>query len=291
MLSNALTSIAGATTTFLDRWQVDFEEPPGSRFLTHHRRFFRREGKEQAKFCNYFGLGVDAQIVDHFDGMRKGAPGLFFNRLVNKVHYAWIGVWESCRRSCFDLGKVVTLTCDGKEYELDEGVEGIILGNIASYGGGAELWYHQEGDATAPSSQQDGKLDVVLCSGADHLGLVNLGLARVRKLCQATVVEISTRVKLPVHADGEPWLQPPSRIRVSARPTQAVMLKKGGEGLEREFNETLDWALGNEILTKEQKEALHKEMSRRVEQYERKQVAVKKNGSWPHLFGGLVRGV
>lgn len=224
-----LQSVVDATThaspTQLDRWHTELRPltlPPGEAEACAIEEAVSEEGHCGVDFCNYFGIGVDARIARGFDEMRTSFPRWLSCRFANKALYLLSGVLELFRRSCSRLGEVVAVRCDGVEHKLGSGAQGVILCNIASYGGGAKLWRH--GQQVSP--HQDGKLDVVLVGGPLHLGLVQLGLARGKRLCQATNVEVVTRREMPVQADGEPWLQPPSRILVSARGTRAAVLRR-----------------------------------------------------------------
>ena len=95
---------------------------------------------DQRMFSNYIGIGVDSTVVGNFHRIREDLPGIFVHKAVNRLYYAFIGLFESMLRTCSDLHKRVKIRCDGVEYILDEGIEGIICSNIKSYAGGANLW-------------------------------------------------------------------------------------------------------------------------------------------------------
>jgi len=216
-----LSAVSNATPTCLDRWQAELTLPTGTE---RHPVFFHLGGKSRVNFTNYFGVGVDAEVVNNFHELRNHRPQLFWSRWVNRFHYTWMGVLSSARRSCKRLHRHLTVTCDGVSYELESDIEGVIISNIASYAGGVTLWNNEPG--TPMASQQDGLLDVVLVKGSDHLGWIQLGLDKAIKLCQARTVEITSRVPLPMHADGEPWVQAPSRLVIRAKGSQEVLLKR-----------------------------------------------------------------
>ena len=62
-------------------------------------------------------------------------------QLGNKIWYAVFGGAEAFVPSCSGLQHQLTLTTsDGLNVPLPEGTEGIVVTNIASYGGGSHLW-------------------------------------------------------------------------------------------------------------------------------------------------------
>ena len=46
---------------------------------------------------NYFGVGVDAHVVNGFHSCRDACPGLFCCRLMNNIIYGWFGGTNCCR--------------------------------------------------------------------------------------------------------------------------------------------------------------------------------------------------
>lgn len=225
-LARVVADAAKAVPTLLDRWHTELA--PLSPLVGANIKVPRVD------FSNYLGIGIDASIAGGVDTLRRGVPKALCSRFVNKAFYLLSGFMELFRRSCVSLGDEVALRCDGVVHDLKR-AQGIILCNISSYGGGATLWGPIKDEQRNPrgrkrdvtdQSHQDGKLDVVLVGGPVHLGLVKLGLARGRRLCQASVVEVVTRRPLPVQVDGEPWLQPPSRITVKASRKRATVLRR-----------------------------------------------------------------
>ena len=68
---------------------------------------------------------------------------------MNKIWYGIFGGREILKPTNKNIAEFVTLNVDGKDVELHESTEGIILSNIASYGGGAHLWVDQPEDNDA----------------------------------------------------------------------------------------------------------------------------------------------
>ncbi|CAD7953963.1 unnamed protein product [Amoebophrya sp. A25] len=104
---------------------------------------------------NYVGIGVDGTVITNFHDFREELPGLFILQKVNKFYYALMGLMETILRSCSDLPNRVKIRCDGREYALQDGIEGIIMSNITSYAGGARLWQGPAYTAPLLLSQED----------------------------------------------------------------------------------------------------------------------------------------
>merc|ERR1712151_1487536 len=89
---------------------------------------------------NYLGIGVDAAVALDFHQMRERSPHLFVSRLVNKLWYVRSGTTNLLHRKCANLASKVTLECDGQTVMVPSDVEGIVVLNINSFGGGSDLW-------------------------------------------------------------------------------------------------------------------------------------------------------
>jgi len=265
-VQNYLVDIMEARVVGLDRWQFKSER------LDKGRRGSITTLKKEQVFNNYFGIGTDATVSRGFQILRNMAPSICMSKVINMTHYFWIGAIEAALRTNQRLQKNVQVICDGKEMDLDPDIEGIVIGNIASYAGGLKLWH--ETDDSAMSLQQDGKLNVCLLRGADHLGMFQIGLARAVNLCQASKIELVFQRTTVMHTDGEPWYQPASRICISpsTRVTKACFLKKiGPSGLgEAQFNTLLQKAVREGIADEAQMAWFQKEMAVRMEHAEEK---------------------
>ena len=102
----------------------------GDRFPDETESYAR---KDMRMFSNYIGIGVDATVVGNFHRIREDLPGIFLHKSINRLYYAFIGLFETMMRTCSDLHTRVKIRCDGVEYILDEDIEGIICSNIKSY--------------------------------------------------------------------------------------------------------------------------------------------------------------
>merc|ERR1712048_1159238 len=125
---------ATAHAAILDRWSVV------CRGLEHPGRpdFLPKGERSRHVMCNYFGIGVDASVALDFHQMRERSPHLFVSRFVNKIWYVKSGTQGMLNR--MDLASKVTLECDGEPVTVPSDVEGIIVLNIDSFGGGSDVW-------------------------------------------------------------------------------------------------------------------------------------------------------
>ncbi|CAD7932734.1 unnamed protein product [Amoebophrya sp. A120] len=96
---------------------------------------------QQRVASNYIGIGADGAVITNFHDFREELPGFFVWQKLNVWYYMALGLIEVILRSCNDLPKRVKITCDNREYVLEDGnIEGIIISNIGSYAGGSRLW-------------------------------------------------------------------------------------------------------------------------------------------------------
>jgi len=262
-LPKFLTDLLESRSVQLDRWQFQAE-----RRKARSSNTFSMKLVTDQMFNNYFGVGVEAQITYGFHALRNRHPGIFLTQMVNQFHYSLIGGSEILMRSCVEFHKKIHLICDGKEYEIDSDIEGIIICNIGSWGAGVRLWHDNE--SSAMEHQSDGKLDVCLVRGAEHLALIKVGLAYPVQLCQAREIELVLDAPLPMHVDGEPWIQPPCRIKLSQKQprAQAQMLKRSSGLAERQFNSVLYWSHQEGIINHKQMVWLRQEMAKRMDSAE-----------------------
>eukprot|EP00164_Ancoracysta_twista_P001642 GFYU01002157.1.p1 GENE.GFYU01002157.1~~GFYU01002157.1.p1 ORF type:complete len:727 (+),score=164.58 GFYU01002157.1:313-2493(+) len=239
-------------TQLLDRWVIT---------MTNTKR--SRRGSvvvKQNAMNNYFGVGVDAKVALEFHERRKRRPELFFHRLINKVWYGEFGAREIFSRSCANLYKDVDVFMDGQKVELPA-IEGIIVLNINSYCGGVDLWNNNN-----EHSCQDQLLEVVGVESSLHMGTLVAGLGSAYRLGQCRDLVITTRRTFPVQVDGEPWMQPPTTVRISHK-GQALMLSRTTHVIGRAANTMLDvltWAESQSVIDKKQKDTLVRELSKRL---------------------------
>ncbi|KAI3382819.1 hypothetical protein SNEBB_010537 [Seison nebaliae] len=185
---------------------------------------------------NYFGLGADAEVALEFHNAREENPKKFKSRLHNKRMYFNIGIrklttWHT-KKLCSNLRKQLSLVVDNKHINIPSSVVGIIILNIWSWMGGANLW--GTSNSTSTDGQQrfnvpalsDGMLEVVGLYGIVHMGQIYSGMRNGIRLAQGSHIKIRIHSELPVQVDGEPWVQQSSSITILRSALRATMLKK-----------------------------------------------------------------
>ncbi|XP_004508690.1 diacylglycerol kinase 1 [Cicer arietinum] len=259
-LSTILHHIEHAAVTILDRWKVTVSNPQGKQQLQ----------VQQPKFMNnYLGIGCDAKVALDIHNMREENPEKFYNQFMNKVLYAREGAKSIMDRTFEDFPWQIRVEVDGVEIEVPEDAEGVLVANIGSYMGGVDLWQNEDDsyDNFDPQSMHDKILEVVSISGTWHLGKLQVGLSRARRLAQGQSIKIQLFAKFPVQIDGEPWFQEPSTISV-AHHGQAFMLKRAAEEplghAAAIITDVLENAETNSVINASQKRALLHEMALRL---------------------------
>ena len=110
-------------------------------------------------------------------------------------------------------------------------------------------------------------LQVVGVYGSWHLGQLQVGLSKARRLCQCSTARIVTLETLAMQMDGEPWLQPPARLDIELK-GQALMLRRlNSEPLARMAHtvaEVLDHCEHSGIITGSQRHAITTELAAKL---------------------------
>lgn len=253
-LWSILEQIEHAAVTVLDRWKVAIENTKDKNI------------KPPRFMNNYFGIGCDAKVALEIHNLREENPEKFYSQFLNKVLYAREGAKFIMDRTFADFPWQIRLEVDGNEVEIPEDAEGVLLANIGSYMGGVDLWQNEEEnyDDFDPQSMHDKVLEVVSISGTWHLGKLQIGLSRARRLAQGQSIKIQVFAPLPVQVDGEPWLQQPCTLNISHH-GQAFMLKRSAEEplghAAAIIADVLENAETNKVITASQKKALLQEMA------------------------------
>eukprot|EP00049_Salpingoeca_infusionum_P025570 m.20299 g.20299 ORF g.20299 m.20299 type:complete len:1179 (-) comp8139_c0_seq1:214-3750(-) len=164
---------------------------------------------------NYCGIGLDAKIAYDFDKLRTEHPEKCQSRTKNKMWYGIKGLREVFKPTCSNLQDRIKLYCDGVEMQLPR-CEGLVILNIPSYMGGADLWGNvRDNDPNfSPQSFSDGLLDVLVMTGAFQMAMSKGFGLNPRKLCQAKRITIRLLAgdPIPMQVDGEPWMQEADRL-------------------------------------------------------------------------------
>eukprot|EP00933_Yihiella_yeosuensis_P005921 TRINITY_DN110537_c0_g1_i1.p1 TRINITY_DN110537_c0_g1~~TRINITY_DN110537_c0_g1_i1.p1 ORF type:complete len:574 (+),score=82.76 TRINITY_DN110537_c0_g1_i1:17-1738(+) len=296
-----LLHVDSAHIELLDRWSVICNDavsqnPPGLQVL--RPSFLPLQASPERKrmvMCNYFGIGVDAAVALNFHQMRERRPDLFVSRMVNKLWYLRSGAQAVFANPCVNIASKISLECDGQLVHVPSNLEGIIVLNIASFGGGTNLWGTPEDEddeedsddsdsrsskssKSSPrascehlqnlrSSMQDKKLEVVGVHGIFHLGASQVGLYKAKRLAQASSVKIKNKAALPIEVDGEPsWFAKDGEIEIGFR-SQAFMLVRTASNSSPHAvaTDVVDWALERDVITVDQRNILLTEIAHRAQ--------------------------
>ncbi|KAJ6801859.1 diacylglycerol kinase 2 [Iris pallida] len=259
-LGGLLQEIDQAAVTMLDRWNVSITE----------KNTQLGQNEKQVKFMtNYLGIGCDAKVAYDFHTMREERPDKFYSQFINKLRYAKEGAKDIVDRTCADLPWEVSLEVDGKNIEIPEDAEGVLVLNIGSYMGGVDLWQNdkEHDDDFDLQSMHDKALEVVCISGTWHLGKLQVGLSQAQRLAQGNVIRLHIHSPFPVQVDGEPWIQKPGCIEITHH-GQVFMLRKASDEPTGHaaaiMTEVLVNAECNGIITAAQKRELLQQMALRL---------------------------
>ena len=200
-LRRRLASLDCTRVAMLDRWRLKGSLP---------------EGKSSVLMCNYLSIGVDAKAALLWARLAVRLPWAFRLRLLNKLWYIICGSPEFALHSYRDLHERMEVTCDGKVIEIPKGIEGLMILNTPSYGGGSDLWDEARGAPLAartdrfrtpplrPSSMSDGVLELVGVTDVVHLAFSLGGLSNGVRLCQGSSFSVRSTGGVPLQIDGEP---------------------------------------------------------------------------------------
>ncbi|MDD5092944.1 MAG: diacylglycerol kinase family lipid kinase [Dehalococcoidia bacterium] len=152
-------------------------------------------------FLMWLGIGLDAVVV------KKRALGS--KRLSGSLSYIVPALGTLGRYSSVDI----TMTLDGKVIKADSSL--VVVSNIQLYGGIFPIG--------AKAHVNDGKLDVCIFKGGGVLTLTRHAwkvLSRQHlqdpkvEYCQCSQIVIESARPMPVHIDGDPFMETPVTIRV-----------------------------------------------------------------------------
>lgn len=163
---------------------------------------------EARRLNNYFSCGVDTDILLKFHEEREKNPEKFNNREKNKMHYIKYSLqeWKGEFSGRVDpLNKCCTVVADGKPLILPDEATGLMVLNIPSYGGGAEMWGSPKG--FPPQSFSDGMLEIGYVKGTAHMAEIQSGLKHAVPLVQCRELKVAMTGDTACQIDGEPWLE------------------------------------------------------------------------------------
>ncbi|XP_069451063.1 diacylglycerol kinase theta isoform X2 [Ovis canadensis] len=219
-LFSVLLSVDEADAVLVDRWTIllDAHEPAGGEDSEADA-----EPPKIVQMSNYCGIGIDAELSLDFHQAREEEPGKFTSRLHNKGVYVRVGLQKiSHSRS---LHRALRLQVEQQEVELPS-IEGLIFINIPSWGSGADLWGSDSDSRFEKPRMDDGLLEVVGVTGVVHMGQVQSGLRSGIRIAQGSYFRVTLLKATPVQVDGEPWVQAPGHLIISAAGPKVHMLRK-----------------------------------------------------------------
>ncbi|XP_015906416.1 diacylglycerol kinase delta isoform X2 [Parasteatoda tepidariorum] len=171
---------------------------------------------ERCVMNNYFGIGLDAKITLEFHNKREEHPEKCRSRTRNLMWYGVLGGKELLHQTYKNLEQRVQLECDGKQIPLPP-LQGIVVLNINSYGGGSNFWGGtKEDDLFCAPAFDDRILEVVAVYGTVQMAasrVINLQHHRIAQ-CRSVKIVIKGEEGVPVQVDGEAWIQSPGYIRI-----------------------------------------------------------------------------
>ncbi|KAM5271479.1 diacylglycerol kinase theta [Ctenodactylus gundi] len=217
---SVLVSVDEADAVLMDRWTIllDAHEAAGA-----ENSMVDAEPPKIVQMSNYCGIGIDAELSLDFHQAREEEPGKFTSRLHNKGVYVRVGLQKiSHSRS---LHKEIRLQVEQQEVELPS-IEGLIFINIPSWGSGADLWGSDSDSRFEKPRMDDGLLEVVGVTGVMHMGQVQGGLRSGIRIAQGSYFRVTLLKATPVQVDGEPWVQAPGHMIISAAGPKVHMLRK-----------------------------------------------------------------
>ncbi|KAM6469365.1 diacylglycerol kinase theta isoform 1-T1 [Liasis olivaceus] len=226
-----LISVDEADDVLMDRWTIllDAQEAMES----SENGVLEPEPPKIVQMNNYCGLGIDAELSLGFHHAREEEPDKFNSRLHNKGVYVKVGLQKMSHTR--NLHKEIKLQVDQHEVELPN-IEGLIFINIPSWGSGADLWGSDNDSRFEKPKIDDGLLEVVGVTGVVHMGQVQGGLRSGIRIAQGSYFRVTLQKPIPVQVDGEPWIQPPGQIIISAAGPKVHMLKKSKQKQKKTGN-------------------------------------------------------
>ncbi|XP_051026139.1 diacylglycerol kinase theta isoform X2 [Acomys russatus] len=217
---SVLVSVDEADAVLMDRWTIllDAHETDNA-----ENSVADAEPPKIVQMSNYCGIGIDAELSLDFHQAREEEPGKFTSRFHNKGVYVRVGLQKiSHSRS---LHKEIRLQVEQQEVELPS-IEGLIFINIPSWGSGADLWGSDNDSRFEKPRIDDGLLEVVGVTGVVHMGQVQGGLRSGIRIAQGSYFRVTLLKATPVQVDGEPWVQAPGHMIISATAPKVHMLRK-----------------------------------------------------------------
>ena len=191
---------------------------------------------EKLSAC-FFSVGFDAGIALQFHQFREKTEKCCVvpkTVSVNVAGYGVLGALEWLAKRRYLSSKTILLYVDNKPVPIPERANTIQIFNIHSsttgvdfFGSGEKSKPHERLQDFQPPSVQDGLVEVVATYGVGHLSAIRFRMTHSHRLAQGKKVEIVLKRPLPVQVDGEPWLNPPGRLKFTFSRSWPVVLGLG----------------------------------------------------------------
>uniref|UniRef100_A0A8C5PLV7 Diacylglycerol kinase n=1 Tax=Leptobrachium leishanense TaxID=445787 RepID=A0A8C5PLV7_9ANUR len=230
-----LITVDEAENVLMDRWTILLDAQEVVESLENG--VSEPEPPKIVQMNNYCGIGIDAELSLDFHHAREIEPGKFNSRFHNKGVYVRAGLQKLSHNR--NLHKDLKLQVDQQEIELPN-IEGLIFLNIPSWGSGADLWGSDNDNRYGKPRIDDGLLEVVGVTGVVHMGQVQGGLRSGIRIAQGSYFRVTLLKPIPVQVDGEPWIQPPGQIIISAAGPKVHMLKKSKQKQKKTSSSSKD---------------------------------------------------
>jgi diacylglycerol kinase (ATP) len=191
-----------------------------------------------------------------------------------------LGGIEAINKAFKGLTGRMRVKCEGNKIELPS-LEGVILLNIPSYGGGVDLWGNREeylSDSSEPKmgknrafalqDKQDGLIELAGIYSSLHLGECQIGMSEVLKLAQGRGFEIIIDGKDSIlfQVDGEPYsIKGPAKIEVFRKDQVKILMKttERYQYVAKKAVDVLEWANEQGVINTAQKNTILNEFSKR----------------------------
>eukprot|EP00468_Gymnochlora_sp_CCMP2014_P010105 CAMPEP_0167750996 /NCGR_PEP_ID=MMETSP0110_2-20121227/6311_1 /TAXON_ID=629695 /ORGANISM="Gymnochlora sp., Strain CCMP2014" /LENGTH=273 /DNA_ID=CAMNT_0007636399 /DNA_START=72 /DNA_END=893 /DNA_ORIENTATION=- len=220
-----------AHTTIVDRWEISVYDNSKGKYGGD------RKIQETKMMTNYFGIGLDGIIATKFHKLREGNPFYFGSRLINKIWYGHLGTQAYLIPPTDPLAGI-EISVDNCLMDL-KGLQGVVILNIPSYGGGSDLWGVESGGTPhgldgrkntefKKPTHYDGLVEVVGVRDSLHMAQCQVGIASCVRLGQGRRVTIkaSDRIGFVCQVDGEPWAVGKKTVVEVSLKKKAVMLSR-----------------------------------------------------------------
>eukprot|EP01100_Stratorugosa_tubuloviscum_P006462 TRINITY_DN2788_c3_g2_i1.p1 TRINITY_DN2788_c3_g2~~TRINITY_DN2788_c3_g2_i1.p1 ORF type:complete len:623 (-),score=267.25 TRINITY_DN2788_c3_g2_i1:4-1872(-) len=230
----------------MDRWKISIEDfivPPER--MPKQKKNKKQQTEEivddhppprQLYMNAYFGIGIDAYVAYEFHRRRQANPERFTSRAYNKSVYTQIGVSAMVHQQ-LKLHNNCLLKVDGEDFKIPNNIFGIVILNLPSWGAGKNPWKNDRNKKFVAQSVCDKKFEIVGFTGIFHMGAIQAGISKGKRLKQGYRIEIETTQPFPIQVDGEAWMMKPSKIKIKYHNQSKMLINPKRKNLKKKFME------------------------------------------------------